>query len=250
MKKAYISALLLKIILPLLLYECLFYGLAILFRLTPDALNDGRTSLPLQSAAAALSVLILGIQYRKEMGDGLSVPDLPGAGQCAVLLLTGVLSGAAGNLLLNLTNLPENSAAFHDAAQKLSGTSLLLQLAGVVILIPLCEEMIYRGMAFRYLRENLPLMKAAVISSLLFAVMHGNPVQGIYAFSLGIVLSLLYEKYHRLLPVYLVHAAANLTAIAMPFAIPADIRWSAVLASGLACAAAAVIILHFIVRHR
>ena len=51
---------------------------------------------------------------------------------------------------------------------------------------------------------------AAVVSALMFGIYHGNLVQGIYAFLIGMLLCLVYERTGRLLAAALFHGAGNL----------------------------------------
>ena len=56
---------------------------------------------------------------------------------------------------------------------------------------------------------------AIVISALIFGIIHGNVVQGIYAFIIGICLAYIYERYNTLLAAVLFHMSANLMSVIM-----------------------------------
>ncbi len=56
-----------------------------------------------------------------------------------------------------------------------------------VLLAPVAEELIFRGLIFRYARYAFPFWVANVYQALLFGVIHGNYIQGIYAFVMGLV---------------------------------------------------------------
>lgn len=57
----------------------------------------------------------------------------------------------------------------------------------VVILAPIFEEIIFRGIIFDHLKRNYSLVTAIIVQALLFGLVHGNIVQGIYTFLAGIV---------------------------------------------------------------
>ncbi|MCD8156754.1 MAG: CPBP family intramembrane metalloprotease [Clostridiales bacterium] len=57
-----------------------------------------------------------------------------------------------------------------------------------VILAPLSEELVFRGLIFRYARHALPFWLTNIWQALLFGLIHGNFIQGIYAFVLGLFL--------------------------------------------------------------
>ena len=63
-----------------------------------------------------------------------------------------------------------------------------------VILGPVCEELIFRGVTMRIYRRIFPFWAANIIQALLFGIFHMNWIQGIYAFVLGLVLGILCEK--------------------------------------------------------
>lgn len=63
-----------------------------------------------------------------------------------------------------------------------------------VILAPIGEELIFRGTTMHLARKALPFWLANVMQAFLFGVFHMNWIQGIYAFSLGLVLGYVCEK--------------------------------------------------------
>jgi hypothetical protein len=54
---------------------------------------------------------------------------------------------------------------------------------------------------------------AVVVSALIFGITHGNLVQGIYAFLIGVVFCMVYEYSGRITVVIFSHMAANLFSI-------------------------------------
>ncbi len=81
----------------------------------------------------------------------------------------------------------------------------------VVLLIgPIFEEIIFRGAIFSVLKNNMPLIPAIIIQAILFGLLHGNPLQGIYAFFLGIVLCLIYLYTGSILGDILCHIIFNI----------------------------------------
>ncbi|MGL4571058.1 MAG: lysostaphin resistance A-like protein [Clostridium sp.] len=86
-------------------------------------------------------------------------------------------------------------------------------LVTVIILIPICEEIIFRGVIFGYLRDRYKLPIAVGVQALIFALMHGNMVQGIYTFILGLVLGLIYVYTDSLYGSILVHIIYNLFGV-------------------------------------
>lgn len=65
--------------------------------------------------------------------------------------------------------------------------SILLALYSVLI-APIVEELLFRGLVFRYSRYALPFWAANVWQAFLFGLIHMNVVQGVYAFTMGLFL--------------------------------------------------------------
>lgn len=63
-----------------------------------------------------------------------------------------------------------------------------------VILAPVAEELIFRGVTLRSARRALPFWGANLLQAFLFGVYHMNMIQGCYAFCLGLVLGYICEK--------------------------------------------------------
>ncbi len=57
-----------------------------------------------------------------------------------------------------------------------------------VVLAPIAEELIFRGLIMRYARYALPFWIANIWQALLFGLYHGNFMQGLYAFVIGLFL--------------------------------------------------------------
>lgn len=70
----------------------------------------------------------------------------------------------------------------------------VIMLCYSVILAPICEELIFRGVTMRQARKALPFWLANILQAALFGLFHGNWIQGIYAFALGMVLGFICEK--------------------------------------------------------
>ncbi|MCI8831842.1 MAG: CPBP family intramembrane metalloprotease [Lachnospiraceae bacterium] len=160
------------------------------------------------------------------------------------LIILGISSSITGNLLLSFTPLARWFPAVEEAVREIADSGFWLQLTGVCLIIPVAEELIFRGIGYLSLRDEMGVVPAAVFSSGFFGLFHGNLVQGIYAAGLGLILAFVMEKYQSLTAVWLTHAAMNigsvyvLNGILMPVSaeIPALSVFMAVLALGIAAA--------------
>ncbi|MCM1106187.1 MAG: CPBP family intramembrane metalloprotease [Blautia sp.] len=155
------------------------------------------------------------------------------------LAVVACLSIAANNLI-SMTPLVELSAGFKEANAGFYGSTLALELISSAIATPILEELVFRGIIFGRLRNQLPKAAAVLVSALLFALVHFNIVQFLYALIIGAVLALLMDK-AGLYAAMLGHITAN--AIAVFRTETGILAWSAdksVLAWGSSAAALTV----------
>lgn len=89
----------------------------------------------------------------------------------------------------------------------------------VVIVAPICEELVYRGFLFRYLNERLPIGLAIAIPSALFALMHVNLYSFAPLFILGAILSIVYKISGNLISSITLHGLFNLVNLLMIYFI-------------------------------
>jgi membrane protease YdiL (CAAX protease family) len=103
------------------------------------------------------------------------------------------------------------SAIFGEPHQARSVDPLPVLILFTVILAPISEEMVFRGMLFGSFREDYPPRRAALVSAAIFGVMHITT--GVSAIPLvilmGYLLALLYERTGSIIPCILVHMALN-----------------------------------------
>ena len=95
------------------------------------------------------------------------------------------------------------------SAAKLSGDSVLLRIVTVVIVGPIAEEVIFRGLFLNRLMSKMPVWGAVVISGLIFGIYHMNSVQSIIATFMGIAIAILYVKTKSLAVCMVFHIINN-----------------------------------------
>ena len=106
-----------------------------------------------------------------------------------------------------------------DAANLKAAESLPQLMFEIVIaagLPAICEEIFYRGFVLRSFERYSPLA-AIILSSLTFAIMHGNLQQLIYAFILGLVLSTVTMLTDSLLASSFMHFTLNATSVLLTY---------------------------------
>ena len=112
-----------------------------------------------------------------------------------------------------MTPLIEASAGFQSANQAFFAGGVVFELLGSCLMIPLAEELLYRGVVERRLSLLCGSVPAIVLSAVIFGVMHWNVVQFLYAGILGLLLAWLLERTGFLYAPVLAHIGANVMAV-------------------------------------
>lgn len=168
------------------------------------------------SAAVTLPFLLLfyhwDMKREQKLGTKKIYEKVP-APYFGIVILLGIAACFAGNNLITMSGLMNSTSGYEEVAEVLYGGRLAVELLGIGILVPVVEELIFRGLAYKRMREYASPLMAGITTSMLFAVFHGNLVQGVYAFLLGALLCYVYEKYHSFWAPVLLHAAANVISV-------------------------------------
>ena len=85
------------------------------------------------------------------------------------------------------------------------------------ILVPMFEELFFRGLVYSWLRNRLAAATAIPLSALAFAVVHLRIEVMIVAFAMGCLLAWLYEKSRSILPCILLHQTFNTAQLAFVY---------------------------------
>lgn len=98
--------------------------------------------------------------------------------------------------------------SYMEASASLGQTGVLMTIATVLI-APLVEEIIFRGLVLSRLRRVIPGWLAVLISALAFGVCHGQIVWICYAFVIGLLFGLMALRSNSIWPSFLAHLLFN-----------------------------------------
>ena len=135
------------------------------------------------------------------------------------LLAVGALAGAflLGQGLAVALYARFGSPAYDLSRETMGSAPVWLVLLTTLLLAPVGEEALMRGVFYDRLSRVWPLWAAAVASSALFALLHGNIVQVAATLPMALVLCAVYTAFGRRLWVVVAgHALFNLAALAVP----------------------------------
>jgi membrane protease YdiL (CAAX protease family) len=95
-----------------------------------------------------------------------------------------------------------------DLSAEMAGNSLLVNLVLMAVIPAISEEFVFRGVLFHTYRKN-SILYGAVISGIVFGLMHLNFNQFSYAFILGIVFALIIEATGSIYATMIAHFVIN-----------------------------------------
>ena len=113
---------------------------------------------------------------------------------------------------MNLSGVIGASEVYQQSADKVYTGNLVLALLLTGLVAPIAEEMLFRGIIFNSFKRSLPVLSSALISAAFFGVYHGNSVQGIYGFVLGLLFLYAYEYYGDFKVPVLLHILHNVVS--------------------------------------
>jgi membrane protease YdiL (CAAX protease family) len=96
--------------------------------------------------------------------------------------------------------------------------NFILAFSCLVVLAPVCEEIIFRGWLYGKLRFRMPAIPAILITSVLFGVMHGQWNVGVTVFAMSVVMCVLRELTGTIWSGVILHMLKNGVAFYFLFA--------------------------------
>lgn len=174
----------------------------------------------------------IGHIYRFEKGQGKT------ACKCfpAVMTVNLAISLIIGYISMYLSGLgvvvPEADFSYSDT----SAMAFVFQILYGVIIAPIVEESIYRGLAIHLLKPYGKRM-AVVISAVIFGLMHGNIAQAVNGICFGLVMGTITVQCGSIIPTVMIHIMNNALAEIPDIAdvLGSDIGYELYLAAVIVC---------------
>lgn len=222
----------------------LYQAIAIfLYSLLPGSVSP----LMVTGLGAFASIPVIGAMYWAENRHRPSLPTwwegMPSRQRIPAGVMAAVLGASASivlNSLITLSPLPRMFPSFQEEMAPVFYTPpLWQQILFTGLAAPGAEELLYRGYIYGLLRDRFSWKSAAVLSSLIFGLCHGNMVQGVYAFFMGLLAAWLFHCFRDLKAPFLFHGGANLCSVAATWlleqngAYPALAGWFFLLHTGM-----------------
>lgn len=178
----------------------------------------------IQIASQIAMLLVFGLWYYFAYGRKKRpvTAEKPRGFHVALIVLLGLILQLGISSVLSLIEImaPEALEHYNELMELMGlGEMSLPVMIAVSIMAPLSEEVLCRGVILRLAEKVSPRFWVAnVIQALAFGILHGNLVQGTYAFLLGLLLGYIYGKYRNIWLCMLLHASMNCSSfIVSPF---------------------------------
>ena len=110
---------------------------------------------------------------------------------------------------------PKLFTSYDEMIGNMTERTFLLILT-VILLGPIAEEIIFRGLTLHFARKVLSIKPAVLFTALLFGLYHGSIIQGIYAFVAGIIFCQITIKFKSILPAVFLHIMVNASVYMIP----------------------------------
>ncbi|MDD6215582.1 MAG: CPBP family intramembrane metalloprotease [Roseburia sp.] len=183
--------------------------------ITEKILEQSMTMTLISGILALLTYWIVFLIRKKKFAQEVKLRKIPAKGILAVLLM-GITFNIVISTLLATIPFPDAwMETYQQNSSVLTGGNEVISFLATVFMAPVLEEIVFRGLIYDRLKKGMPAVVAAIISSLAFGLMHGTIIWMMYAFVLGVVLVIVFERFHSLLANMFLHFGFNLTGMCL-----------------------------------
>lgn len=168
----------------------------------------GKTS-EITLISGLLTLAVLAVFYlvrRKKLSQALTIHRVPAE---KLLSAVGLAPALYLAVIVVLSLLPEAwLTGYEEASASLNDTGLVAFVSTVVV-APLAEEIVFRGLIQNRLSRAMPGWLAVVLTAAVFGLCHGEPVWMAYAFALGAAFGVVAWRCGSILPTIVMHVIFN-----------------------------------------
>ena len=156
--------------------------------------------------------LILAIRKKKFLNE-IRLYKIPNK----LYLPLGIFALALNMLTVSIMDLlpidPALMESYNASSDLLFTGNIVVAVFSVVIVAPVFEEILFRGIIYTRAKAGMPIIVAAILSSLLFGVAHGHIIWVIYATLLALTFVYLFELTGSLLTCIYAHFIYNASGL-------------------------------------
>lgn len=127
-----------------------------------------------------------------------------------LVVILAISSAVFFNVAFSLLTITQSSEVYEEVQNHQFSLPLSLGIIIYGVINPITEEIVHRGLIYNRLRRYFNLPIAMIFGPLLFGLSHGNMVQLLYGFIMGVFISFVYERYGAFLYPVIFHCVANI----------------------------------------
>lgn len=173
-------------------------------------------------------LLLMGDEKKRRNSLGIRYTT-PGIKRLGVVFVLGMSAAVSVNVIVSLSQIARFSPKYQQVSEVIYSGGLFMEIVSAVIAAPILEELFFRGMIYKRLRDMINVKAAVVVSALFFGAFHGNLVQFVYAFIIGLMLAYVYEKFKTIWAPVIFHIGANLISVLITEFMPQSMNNAAVI---------------------
>lgn len=113
------------------------------------------------------------------------------------------------NVFLEVMGVTDKALAYENMLADSYSASLFIGLLCFGIVIPVVEEILFRGIIYNILRRRAKISVAMIISAFTYGMYHMNYIQGVYAFVMGCLMVYMYEYFGSFAAPVAVHVVSG-----------------------------------------
>ncbi len=136
-----------------------------------------------------------------------------------LIIFSGILINLVISIVMGLTLSEELLLEYEKASAGLRNDVTVMSALAVVIIAPIFEEIVFRGVLYRYLKEGTNAIAANFIQAALFGFCHGNMIWGVATFAMGLCFAASYEYKQSLVAPIIMHISVNAFAFGISLII-------------------------------
>lgn len=156
---------------------------------------------------------------RKLSGTSFVTMNIGSFGALGLVTLFLILLEYMGKWIPMITRWFDNYQDLIDSVVT-GDESIFLQIIGTVILVPIAEELLFRGIIMGELNLRYSPKVVVFVQAVLFGLFHMNPIQSFYTFIPGLFLGIAYYKTRNIIIPIIGHIIFNFFGGIMNFLVP------------------------------
>ncbi|HZK45303.1 MAG TPA: CPBP family intramembrane glutamic endopeptidase [Clostridia bacterium] len=175
-----------------------------------NSVMGNATVIALAANVLTLVVLIVFFAVRKkDMLTEISAKPLPAMAYMP-LSICGMCLAVIVTIVLSLLPIPESVWQEYAESSSLLEATGALAILSTVVIAPIVEETVFRGLVYTRLKRAMPKWIAMVLQAAVFGLLHGQKLWAAYAFVIGMLLCIVFESTGSIFANMVMHISFNL----------------------------------------